>query len=265
MGDAVWVEGAQIARGATAVVTYGAPGTVVKTLLPGVPSIVVTLEADALRAARTGGLPVPELLGTDVEGQPPSLTLAYVDGPELGTMLETRGAEWIGRELAEIQHQIRSVKAPPPLIGLQTYLLEVIARGPLDGRVRHAVLDRISALPGGTALCHLDLHPRNVIWNGTSTVIDWNNGSRGDPAADVARTRLLLRSIIHFLPRRERSHMRPILIDAETSFAAATERLAPGLLDASRAWEPVIAAMRWGESPPAAERRSLEPILEQIL
>jgi aminoglycoside phosphotransferase (APT) family kinase protein len=42
-------------------------------------------------------------------------------------------------------------------------------------------------LEGGDAIVHLDLHPDNVILSARGPiVIDWSNGGRGNPAAEVA-------------------------------------------------------------------------------
>ena len=47
--------------------------------------------------------------------------------------------------------------------------------------------------PDGDRLCHGDFHPANVLDAADGPmVIDWTLAARGDPAADVARTRLLL-------------------------------------------------------------------------
>lgn len=52
----------------------------------------------------------------------------------------------------------------------------------------------IRALPSGDRVLHLDYHPENVFAHGGGfTVIDWQTALRGDPAADVATTVLLLR------------------------------------------------------------------------
>jgi hypothetical protein len=66
-----------------------------------------------------------------------------------------------------------------------------------------ALLDRLHAIPapdwlpapigGGDALLHLDLHPENVILTASGPmVIDWPNAARGNGAADVAHTWLVL-------------------------------------------------------------------------
>ena len=55
-------------------------------------------------------------------------------------------------------------------------------------------LEVLEGLPAGDALCHGDFHPGNIMMAGaTPVLIDWTGAMRGDPVADVARTRLILR------------------------------------------------------------------------
>jgi aminoglycoside phosphotransferase (APT) family kinase protein len=71
----------------------------------------------------------------------------------------------------------------------------------------HAALSRAQTLPDGTALCHGDLHPGNVLLGSAGpSIIDWLTAGAGPPAADVARTLLLLRdgALPHEMPRSQR-------------------------------------------------------------
>ena len=46
---------------------------------------------------------------------------------------------------------------------------------------------------GAAHLCHGDLHPSNVILSPRGPmIVDWFDASRGDPAADIARSTLVL-------------------------------------------------------------------------
>lgn len=52
----------------------------------------------------------------------------------------------------------------------------------------------LKKLPDGSALCHFDFHPGNVIISaGKPVVIDWMTVSKGDPLSDAARTGILLK------------------------------------------------------------------------
>ncbi|MBB6638394.1 phosphotransferase family protein [Cohnella thailandensis] len=53
----------------------------------------------------------------------------------------------------------------------------------------------LASLPEGNALCHYDFHPDNIILSPNGPVIiDWMNVLIGDPAADVARSSMILQS-----------------------------------------------------------------------
>ena len=60
--------------------------------------------------------------------------------------------------------------------------------------VRAAAVRRLASLSDGDRLCHGDFHPGNVILTPRgAVVIDWNDATRGNPLADVARLTLLVR------------------------------------------------------------------------
>ncbi|MDP2774749.1 MAG: phosphotransferase [Nocardioides sp.] len=71
--------------------------------------------------------------------------------------------------------------------------LDTAPLGFLTGAERGRAEELIRALPAGDRVLHLDYHPENVFaHDGGYTSIDWQTALRGDPAADVATTVLLL-------------------------------------------------------------------------
>jgi len=51
----------------------------------------------------------------------------------------------------------------------------------------------LETLPDGDQLCHGDMHPGNIMLSRRGPmVIDWTNARRGHPAADIARSILIL-------------------------------------------------------------------------
>jgi aminoglycoside phosphotransferase (APT) family kinase protein len=63
----------------------------------------------------------------------------------------------------------------------------------LDDRQREALLEELAVMPDGDRLCHGDLHPLNILGDADKPkIIDWPDACRGDPAADVCRSYLLL-------------------------------------------------------------------------
>jgi Ser/Thr protein kinase RdoA (MazF antagonist) len=64
----------------------------------------------------------------------------------------------------------------------------------LDERQKRNLLDGIEDMPDGDRLCHGDFHPMNILGEASQPVIiDWPDARRGDTAADVCRSHLLMK------------------------------------------------------------------------
>jgi aminoglycoside phosphotransferase (APT) family kinase protein len=155
----------------------------------------VEREALALAAAHAAGAPVPAVYGrVTIEGRPGAI-VQRVDGPDLLTMLGRR--PWlvlsIGRSCGALHARLHELLAPAELPSLTDEMRERLQSGEVPADVRDAALAQLEQLPDGDRLCHGDFHPANVLdAAGGRIVIDWTLAARGHPAADVARTRLLL-------------------------------------------------------------------------
>jgi hypothetical protein len=79
--------------------------------------------------------------------------------------------------------------------GLNVRLVANIAATKLlDKRRKRDLLGRIADMPDGDRLCHGDFHPMNILGDVSQpVVIDWPDARRGDPAADVCRSYLLMK------------------------------------------------------------------------
>ena len=124
------------------------------------------------------------------------------------------------------------------------------------GETAMAELDR---LPDGDRLCHGDFHPANVLEERDGpVVIDWTLAARGHPAADVARTRLLV--LGGELPDDASSFLRGMARVGRRLLLAAYVRGYRSLravdLALVRRWEWVCAAARLAEGV-EAERSAL--------
>lgn len=124
-------------------------------------------EARAMEHVRSFGYPVPAVDEVSADGS--DLVMERIDGPSMVAVLERR--PWaVGRQarvLADLHAQLHEIRAP-----------DWMQAGPAGG---------------GDAVVHMDLHPLNVIVGASGpVVIDWTNAARGEAAADVALTWLLL-------------------------------------------------------------------------
>ncbi|MGC4175368.1 phosphotransferase [Demequina sp.] len=249
-----WVVGSELARGATAVITRGEPGTVVKTLTRELPAIVMQLEAAGTQAAMAAGLPCAALLAADFEGEPPSLTFEYVEGAMLARLYEELGPGAVGVMLADLQHQVRQVPAPA-VIPIEDFLGFQLGNPAIPENLAAAALRDLARLTARSerVLCHMDLHDANVLYGPRGPVIiDWMNASAAPPEADVARTRVVVGHERFNSPDEEQA-----LTEMLDAYLRRTEELVPGLVGASREWDRVLAAARLDEHPGPAEREAI--------
>jgi aminoglycoside phosphotransferase (APT) family kinase protein len=154
-------------------------------------------QAAAIEAARSRGVRVPAVRGaTTVMGRP-GLIMERIDGPDLLTLIGRR--PWatfrVARICGEVHAQLHEVRAPSVIPSAKESLKQWIAgSGQLPPHLAEFALETLDDLPDGDRLCHGDFHPGNILMAGDEPVlIDWTNARRGDPMADVARTRMMLR------------------------------------------------------------------------
>ncbi len=157
----------------------------------------VEWESAAMEAARSCGIRVPEPQGATTVRDRPGLIMERIDGEDMLTAVGKR--PWLlvsaARVFGEIHAQLHETEAPAGLPALREKLRTRISSSELVPKeYAELALTALEELPDGTKLCHGDYHPGNIIWaEERPAVIDWTNVTRGDPAADYARTLLMLR------------------------------------------------------------------------
>ena len=155
---------------------------------------MIEREILALDAAHRAGARVPAVHErVTVDGRP-GVVLDRVDGDDLLVWLARR--PWtllrVALTLGEEHAALHRIAAPDGLPPLRAELRHRLGSALVPADVRERALERLELLPDGDRLLHGDFHPANLLRAGAEhVVIDWTNGTMGDPAADVARTILL--------------------------------------------------------------------------
>ena len=155
---------------------------------------MIEREALALAAAHAAGASVPGIYERITVDGRPGIVLDRIDGVDLLTVLGRR--PWSLRSVATTlgaQHAaLHRVAAPSGLPTVHEELRRRLGSKLVPQDARRRALVRLDDLPDGDRLLHGDFHPANVLRTAAGcVVIDWTNGTSGDPAADIARTILL--------------------------------------------------------------------------
>ncbi len=173
-------------------------GRVLKLPHGWVPPARAEREYAATVAVRAAGLPVPAAFGLiEVEGRC-GIVFERIEGVSLLGYTRTRpwAVFYAIRLLADLHARVHRCDGPAGLPLQRERIAERIgAAADLPEADRRAALRRLAALPDGTALCHGDFHPDNVLITPRGPVIiDWSSASRGRPLGDVAQTSRLMRT-----------------------------------------------------------------------
>lgn len=162
-------------------------------------AIPVELEEAAAHGAYALGLRVARPLKRVEEDGRLGIVFERIYGPTmLVQMKRDPGRMWtLIRQMALYQARLHCDAPAWPSLTIpkvRTVLAHRIGHSAASERARAKALARLDALPTGDRLCHGDLHPDNMLVASSGPVaIDWSKAMIGDPAADAARTALLIR------------------------------------------------------------------------
>jgi uncharacterized protein (TIGR02172 family) len=189
------MKGKLIAEGNTAEVYFWGEKEILKLFRQEFPYKGIEKEYNVSRIVEGLGLPVPKV-GQLVELEDRSgITYERVTGSSMLELITRHpfSAGKYSRYLAGLHYELHRCKAAELPKYKEAMEWNIRHTEYLTENQRLAVLDILEKLPEGDALCHGDFHPGNIIKAADKFVIlDWMTAVAGEPAADVARTLLLL-------------------------------------------------------------------------
>jgi aminoglycoside phosphotransferase (APT) family kinase protein len=154
---------------------------------------VAVREGMSLQHATRAGLPAPDLIALDADGEHCGVPATLVLRLEGSVVLEPSDRKQWLRGLAETAARIHRVDAAGFRWKYSRYNEGVTLTPPRWSKQRDAWAKAIEIVEGPSrsyseCFVHRDYHPSNVLWkNGrVSGVVDWVNGCRGPAGIDVA-------------------------------------------------------------------------------
>jgi uncharacterized protein (TIGR02172 family) len=211
------------------------------------------------RVVHTAGLPVPEPHELVAVIGRAGIVFSRVEGISmLAHFQKTPWRMFVAiRQLADLQARIHATPGPSELPSQRDRLSMGIEKSAsLSASEKETAQAALASLPDGTAICHGDFHPENILFTKDGPVIiDWGTGSRGDPLGDVACTARLIR--IANLPSWTPAYMHHILkcsrILLHRSYSRRLLRHYHATRSQVRAWDvPLSAAATFWRVPEAA-------------
>lgn len=186
--------GERIGSGQTAEIYALGSDRAVKRYEDRVPRDVAEREYANSMVADDAGLSVPSVYElTSIDGNP-GLVFERIRGETMHSRVRSR--PWTIRRYARCLarlhtdiHTIHPAGLRPVRKGLRRNIRDVSG---LEQEDTDRVLSVLAQLPAGDSLCHGDFHPENVLLAEEPVVVDWLDAGYGHPAADVARTNLIL-------------------------------------------------------------------------
>ena len=137
------------------------------------------------------GLPVPAVFGIKkLNETETALEMEYIDGKPLVSMYEGKGENMLTeamRVMVKLQCRMNAVDASDLPDLTDFYAREINTTPYLTEQIKETLLALMKSLDKGkTNLCHGDIHPHNIMYNGDKYwIIDWEDACKGDPAADA--------------------------------------------------------------------------------
>lgn len=257
---------ARLGQGREAEVFAWADGYVLKLFWPEFSQADAELEAQLTQQVWLLGVPSPRVEDVlEFEGRW-GLVLQWLRGVPLTDYIQSNPdrLRFAAQMLGALHHQLHQ-KAAGHLPSQREHLIQRIQACRLSEAERAALLQHLERLPDGTALCHGDFHPENVLVGKEGVfVVDWPSAMRGNPLADIARTTLLMlySEFPQNLPAREE-----ILRQRRMFYQTYLEHYQTfsGLDMAQlQAWMPIVAAARLRDNIASEEPRLMQLIQEGL-
>jgi uncharacterized protein (TIGR02172 family) len=184
-----------IGIGRTAEIFPYEDGKVLKLFFAWCPRQWAEVEAEFTAQAFALGLPTPRIYGVTGQEGRHGIIMERVEGTSMLTRMRQHPlrAAHFGRMLAELHLQMHEKRLGGESLLRLGLRRRITSSKFLDETKKESMLAILETLSDRDSLCHMDFHPDNVLLTSAGPIIiDWSNLCQGAPAADVARSWLIM-------------------------------------------------------------------------
>ncbi len=263
-------KGKMIGRGNTAEVFLWGENNILKLFVKGFPIEAIKAEYEVSREVSSIGLPVPQAYQMiEVDGRM-GIEYEKIDGTDMLKSISKK--PWTafgkGKRLAQLHYKIH--QCTPKYAPDQKERMEWAIRRTdlLTDEQKNGVVEILKCMPGGSSLCHGDFHPGNVFLTSDKEVIlDWMTATCGNPAADVARTVIMLKDSV--IPGKNPAILKTIISITRNKlykgYIKEYLRLSEITEKDIESWKVIIAGARLMEWVPQEEKEYLLGVVLKVL
>lgn len=184
-------KGKMIAQGRTAEIYEWGENRILKLYRNGFPKAAIENEFKIGLELYKKGLPVPEVDELAEFDDRFGIIFERVTGQTMMSLMSSKPWKMIeeAQRLAEL-HKAIQINVNASIPSYKSRIKESISESKLlNDKIKEGLFEILKRLPDGSALCHGDFHPDNIIIAKEKVVvIDWMTAAKGNPLSDVART-----------------------------------------------------------------------------
>mgnify|MGYP001179422252 CR=1 FL=1 len=184
-----------IARGRTAEVYDWSELQVLKLFYEWMPLPSIQREFEITQLAFAAKIPVPQAFQLEQIDGRNGIIYEKVNGPTMLALILKQ--PWtvarFSRQLAEFHSAIHRLPLGGMVSFRERWFSDIQEVSGLSAQDREKLMQWVGQFPDVNQLCHFDFHPDQVMFTSRGVrILDWMTACSGDPAADVARTKILL-------------------------------------------------------------------------
>lgn len=258
-----------LGQGRTADVYEYDSQTILKLYKENVPRAAVDIEYRISKAVHSYGLRTPEPFELEEVDNRAGIIYQRISGQTMLHQISSRPWNTVkeAKRMANLHFSIHQCSVRNIPDQKESLKKNILATTVLTDDEKSKIFVYLDKLPTEEKLCHGDFHPDNILLDPNPWVIDWMTGTRGTPAADVARTAVILR--IASLPPGMSPIMKRIIVFFRSRLSEAYireyQRVSGLTNDEIEKWVLPVASARLVEWLPQSEKEKLVKLVRDRL